>query len=55
MGIEDVIDVSLLNGDAALDSVNHGIIECTCDRFHECQHCLEMEKLQGYADDVDYE
>jgi len=42
--IVDVIDVSLLNGDAALDSVNYGIIECTCDRFHECQWCNEQTR-----------
>lgn len=39
INIQDVIDVSLLSGDAALESVNHGIVECTCDRFHTCQHC----------------
>ena len=42
--IADVVDVSLLNGDAALDSVNYGIIECTCDRFHECQYCNEQTR-----------
>ena len=42
--IEDVIDVSLLSGDAALDSVNDGVIECTCDKHHTCQICDEFNR-----------
>ena len=36
-----IIDVSLLQGDMALDSVNNGIVECVCDEFHICQACHE--------------
>ena len=36
-----IVDVSLLQGDAALESVNHGIVECVCDDFHTCQACVE--------------
>ena len=34
-----VVDVSMLTGDAALESVNHGIIECTCTKDYTCQAC----------------
>ena len=45
--MNDIIDVSLLKGEAALDSVNEGIIECTCDEYHTCQECYEtIRKLE---------
>ena len=50
--MNDIIDVSLLNGEAALDSINEGIIECTCDEHHTCQECYEtirkLEKTNGF-------
>jgi hypothetical protein len=41
--IKEVVDVSILRGDAALESVNHGVVECTCDDLHICQSCFEEE------------
>lgn len=54
MGIK-IIDVSLLQGDMALESVNNGIVECMCDEFHICQACFEEYKDPEWERDYEKE
>ena len=56
-----IIDVSLLKGDAALESINDGLVECTCDDFNICQACSEVNdgidsidsSIEGYEKERD--
>ena len=53
--VMDIVDVSSLKGDAALESCNHGLVECTCDRFHTCQACDYYDRMQAHAEDQSME